>query len=342
MQRLKVLGFSALLATAQISIAEGCIELGVKEQDKEYQGYGIKSTGSYCITADVSVNERSHLNHGWELIYESSGAMGVNASNVEVDLQQHTMTSKASRAKQPTGAGIFSNQKNILIHNGALRVTGKRGIGVIRNPSGYPYIKIFDKNAKSTTCDMYSASCEDISYLEGPDKLPPKYQDANITLDNMNIFATYRGVVLADNHNVIRNSTIEVDGHTAIYLMGQYPIIENNTIIIHGRGAGEFYQEAGRSETTEEDGKRVSKIIEGKKTNILSAPIKLRDAQGGIIRNNRIIYKGGLFSGKAPVAINLLDSKDVLIEDNIIEGFDNLVRENGDTSHNEKNNTIKW
>lgn len=152
---------------------------------------------------------------------------------------------------------------------------------------------------------------------------PPKYQDAHITIDNMNIFATYRGVQLADNHNTIRNSTIEVDDNTAIYLMGQYPVIENNNIIIHSNKNGD-------SETQ-------------KKYNIQikDGAIKLRDAKGGIIRNNRIIYKGGLFSGKAPVAINLLDSKDVLIEGNTIEGFESLVRENGDTSYSDINNTIK-
>jgi hypothetical protein len=172
MQRLKVLGLVALLATAKISMAE-CIELGVKEQDQKYQGYGIKSTGKYCITADVSVNERSRLNHGWELIYESSGAMGVNATNVEVDLQQHTMTSKSSKAKQPTGAAIFSNRKNILIKNGTLRVIGKQAMGVIREASGVPHIKILDEKKEVMSCRLSYPECEEVSYLNSIDKLPP-------------------------------------------------------------------------------------------------------------------------------------------------------------------------
>lgn len=91
----------------------------------------------------------------------------------------------------------------------------------------------------------------------------------------------------------------------------------------------------------------VKKIVNSeyrKKWNLIpqDGAIKLRDAKGGIIRNNKIIYTGGFFNwGKAPVAINLLDSKDVLIEGNTIEGFDKIVRENGDTSYMEKNNTIK-
>jgi len=234
------------------------------------------------------------------------------------------MTSKASKSNAPHGVSIFQHQSNIYIRNGNLRVIGKRALGVFSSPSGYPYIKVFDKHNKPITCDMYSVSCEDESYLDGPDELPPQYKDAYISIDNMNIFATYRGVQLPGNHNVIRNSVVEVDDNTAIYLMGHYTIIENNTIIIHSSKNGD----------TETQKKYNIKIKDG--------AIKLRDAKGGIIRNNKIIYKGGFFSsGKAPVAINLLDSKDVLIENNTIIGFEKLVRENGDTSFTEKNNKFE-
>jgi hypothetical protein len=198
-------------------------------------------------------------------------------------------------------------------------------VGVIHRAlsSKYIYLPSKVKYLKRDSCDARDWQCEDLSYLDGLEKAPLQYQDANITIDNMNIFATYRGVQLADNHNTIRNSTIEVDDNTAIYLMGQYPVIENNTIIIH----------SNKNNDTETQKKYNIQIKDG--------AIKLRDAKGGIIRNNRIIYKGGLFSGKAPVAINLLDSKGVLIEGNTVEGFEKLLRENGDTSFTENNNTIK-
>lgn len=303
-------------------MAEECIELGIKDRSEKYGSFGIRAAGNYCITADVSVNERYHWNHGWNRIYESSAAMGINASNVDVDLKQHTMTSKASKANAPHGVSIFQHQNNILIKNGSLRAIGEQAVGVF-NINTSLLIKIPAENNKIRWCRLSYPECEEMSYLNSIDKLPPQYQDAHNTIDNLKIFATYRGVQLADNHNIIRNSTIEVDDNTAIYLMGQYPVIENNTIIIHSSKSGD-------AETQ-------------KKYNIQikDGAIKLRDAKGGIIRNNRIIYKDGLFSGKAPVAINLLDSKDVVIEGNTIEGFDKLVRENGDTSYIESNNTIK-
>jgi hypothetical protein len=325
MQLSRYLYILILLATVSPIYADECTQLGVKDQDKNDQGYGIGLTGSYCITVDVSVKEQYEWNHGWSRIYKRPAALGINASNVEIDLQKHTMTSKASNSINALAINIVSNQKNILIKNGSLRVIGKQAIGVFHRASSSKYIYLPSKVTylKRDSCDVRDSQCEDLSYLDGLEKTQMQYQDANITIDNMHIFATYRGVQLADNHNTIRNSTIEVDDNTAIYLMGQYPVIENNTIIIHSNKNGD----------TETQKKYNIQIKDG--------AIKLRDAKGGIIRNNRIIYKGGLFSGKAPVAINLLDSKDVLIEGNTIEGFENLVRANGDTSYSENNNTIK-
>lgn len=326
MQLSRYLYILILLATVSPIYADECTQLGVKDQDKNDQGYGIGLTGSYCITDDVSVKEQYEWNHGWSRIYKRPAALGINASNVEIDLQKHTMTSKASNAINALAIIIVSNQKNILIKNGTLRVIGKQAVGVFRRPSGSSFITVPSQRFKSLneeSCEMGHWFCDDTSYLGSIDKLPPKYQDANITIGNMHIFATYRGVQLADNHNTIRNSTIEVDDNTAIYLMGQYPVIENNTIIIHSNKNNDTFTQKQYN------------------IQIKDGAIKLRDAKGGIIRNNRIIYKGGLFSGKAPVAINLLDSKEVLIEGNTIEGFENLVRENGDTSYSENNNTMK-
>jgi adenylate cyclase class IV len=327
MQLSRYLYILILLAAVSPIYADECTQLGVKDQDKNDQGYGIGLTGSYCITDDVSVKEQYEWNHGWSRIYRRPAALGIDASNVKIDLQQHHMTSKAANAINPLAIQVVSNQNNILIKNGFLRVIGKQAMGVIRKPSGSSYITIpSDKKYLDyeTTREVDHPEGEDRTYLFGSQKLPPQYQDARITIDNMNIFATYRGVQLADNHNTIRNSTIEVDDNTAIYLMGQYPIIENNTIIIHSNKNNDTFTQKQYN------------------IQIKDGAIKLRDAKGGIIRNNRIIYKGGFLGfGKAPVAINLLDSKDVLIEGNTIEGFDKLVRENGDTSYTESNNTIK-
>jgi hypothetical protein len=127
---------------------------------------------------------------------------------------------------------------------------------------------------------------------------------ANFLLSRLNIRAGGRGVIRSGAGNTIRDSTIEVDGATAIFLHGRNSIIENNTIIVHARAAGPN-----------------------------DAVIKLRDADGAMIRNNRIIYKG---DSRTATAINLLDSRNVTIKDNIVEGIDNLVRQTGKTSVREQ------
>ena len=304
--------------------AQECISLSQNDVLSKNNVIVINSSGNYCIADDIKLTERSYLNHGWRLSYDSPLVIATHAPDIQVDLSRRTLVATSTQAMRPGGIGI--RKPNVLIKNGTLRVIGKQGVGVIHKPSGSSYITIpTDKKYLDyeTTREVDHPEGEDRTYLFGSQKLPPKYQDANITIDNMNIFATYRGVQLADNHNTIRNSTIEVDDNTAIYLMGQYPVIENNTNIIHSNKNGD----------TETQKKYNIQIKDG--------AIKLRDAKGGIIRNNRIIYKGGLFGGKAPVAINLLDSKDVIIEGNSIEGFESLVRENGDTSYSENNNTKK-
>ncbi|WP_369827846.1 right-handed parallel beta-helix repeat-containing protein [Collimonas sp. PA-H2] len=156
------------------------------------------------------------------------------------------------------------------------------------------------------------AEYEDLPASESLDKKAPGYQPTGNLVEHMTIHAGWRGVVMGGGGNVLRDSTIDVDGHTAVYMYGPGSIIENNTIIIHRNGDAKPFD----------------------------AAIKLRDAHGAVVRNNRIIYKGG-WLGKAPAAVNLLDSTDVLIEGNTVENFDKLVRINGDSKYAEKDNSLK-
>ena len=154
---------------------------------------------------------------------------------------------------------------------------------------------------------------EDISWRDSIEKKPLVYHYDRSLVEAMTIRAGWRGVEMRGGGNVIRNSTIEVDGHTAIVLMGPETVIENNTIIVHGKGDAKPFD----------------------------AAIKLRDAKGAIVRNNRIVYKGLWPFGKAPAAINLLDSTDVTIEGNTVERFEKLVRSNGETQFVDNGNVFK-
>lgn len=338
------------------------------------RGGHIHELGQHCLTYDIYQPKKSRW--GWE----SGNSLGVALINFFVDssyedvygqlvqlpnnlkfgldLQGHTLKAEFSTIGIALSADIPQHIANTTIKNGIINVFGT-GIslqhkfevptnGSVRYDGVTPVFKpgirgefLYLRNEDEPP---NSLALQLLFPLANPAAPLLNYKNTRVTADHLTIHAGYRGVVMGGGNNTIRNSIIEVDSHTAIFMYGPQPIIENNTIIIHRNGAVGTYQKGGKKIKGDiASGIMIGgDIIDSVKTNELDGAIKLRDAQGGIIRNNRIIYKGGFFSfGKAPVAINLLDSKDVLIENNTIEGFKALVRKNGDTTFTDKNNTFK-
>lgn len=312
-QRLLVSTIWLLMFLSHQAYADDCQLISAKDQFQGIKSVYIDKSGRYCLAESITAKPIFNLHEGR---YMKDSILHIKVPNVMLDLRGYTLKSSADFA---VGVRKLTSIKNGIIKAGIVGIEGgaERYAGIKRQ------VFIAKDFPMGDACDITYAECEDVSYLESIDKQPPKYTNKNVEIDNLKVGAKFRGIVLGGGNNTIRNSTIEVDGHTAIFNYGPNPIIENNTIIINGKGRTNL--------RTSDDA-----------VELMKGAIKLRDAQGGIIRNNRIIYKGGFLGfGKAPVAINLLDSKDVLIEGNTIEGFDKLVRENGDTSYTESNNTIK-
>jgi parallel beta helix pectate lyase-like protein len=309
-QRLLVSAIWLLTLLSHQAYADDCHLISAKDQFQGTKSVYIRESGYYCLAESITAKPIFNLHEGR---YMKASILHIRVPNVMLDLQGYTLKSSADSA---VGVRQYTSIKNGIIKNGIVGIEGGTGgyIGIKKNPWG---------DDGGDVCRISYPDCEDLSYLESIDKQPPKYTDLNVQIDTLKVEAKFRGIVLGGGNNTIRNSTIEVDGHTAIFNYGPNPIIENNTIIIYGKGRTNL--------RTSDDA-----------VELMKGAIKLRDAKGGIIRNNKIIYKGGFLGfGKAPVAINLLDSKDVIIEGNTIEGFESLVRENGDTSFTEKNNKFK-
>lgn len=210
---------------------------------------------------------------------------------------------------------------NINVHNGMIRTPGSRGVGV--------YLGFYKKYGLSVNfyAPAYAPLPEDdrpmsrqarshpITFVDPWDYKP----ETRFTVDSLNIKAGGRGVIMTGAKNILRNSTIEVDSDTAVYLYGPGTVVEGNTFIIHQNPKYPYPAK-------------------------LPAALKLRDADGAIIRNNRFIIKGGLFGmfkGRAEVAINLLESREVTIEGNTIEGAKGLVRKDEASTFAERGNTFK-
>ncbi|WP_228895444.1 right-handed parallel beta-helix repeat-containing protein [Pseudoduganella aquatica] len=253
----------------------------------------MRKPGSYCLRSDVSrprtfdIHAASFKTAAGEALltidYGSRGG-GADGRRVDLDLRGHRI---GSTAPDMLGVRSFGMVRNVRVSNGSIEVTGDTSVGVSMLYAG----------AQGMPGGLYPSLPQ---FEDAPAPASGSWGDSANVVERVAIRAGGRGVVLGGDNNVIRDSTIEVDGPVAIFAYGKGTVIENNTIIVHGRGTGNY-----------------------------DAVIKLRDARGAIVRNNRIIHKG---FGSAGTAINLLDSADVRVENNILEGIENVVRQVGKTS----------
>lgn len=257
----------------------------------------VRKPGSYCLQTAISrtrafdIHAASFKTAAGEALltidYGGRGG-GTDGGRLELDLRGNRISSTAPDMLGVSSSGLVRNAR---VRNGSIALEGDQSVGVSMlyagaqgMPSGlYPSLPQFEDAAA-----------------------PPSgcWGNTGNVVERLSIRASGRGVVLGGDNNVVRDSTIEVDGPVAIFAYGKGTVIENNTIIVHARGSGPY-----------------------------EAIIKLRDARGAVIRNNRIIYKGW---GKAGMAVNLLDSENVRIENNVLESIAEVVRQVGRTSVQEQ------
>lgn len=114
------------------------------------------------------------------------------------------------------------------------------------------------------------------------------YPARGILVEKVAISSAGWGIGVEGAGTVIRDSTIEVDAGTALWIYGPNARIENNTIIVRGRG-------------------RVREA---------DAPIRLHHGDGAIIRNNRIVVKGD----GHPWAVTSFRTGAITLEGNTMNG----------------------
>ena len=317
--------FLGLAATH--GMAEECKPLMSDPKDPDNRSVDVDMPGHYCLLEDI-VQSRIFDIHAFSFKKPSSPLLGIgydprfdyrnpvtyqwepnrplsDSDVFDVDLRGHTITSKVDNMY-----AVLASGKNIRVHHGIIDVPGNNdgniGFRLTSNVG-----KIAVPTQKFHASILIQQEFQDVAAAETVDGKPPTYTPSNSIVEHLTIKAGWRGVEMGGAHNILRHNTIEVDGHTAVFMAGPGSVIEDNTIIIHGKGdAGPF-----------------------------DAPIKLRDAHGAIVRNNRIVYRGWFF--KAPAAINLLDSTHVVIENNAVEGFKTLTRCKGKCAFSDTRNRFK-
>ena len=265
----------------------------------------VYERGHYCLMEDLVQGNVLDLIDGRNRGSPGKeGFVGVlDARDVDIDLQSHLATS--SPFANTAGINIRPSARQVTIRNGTIRTPGPFGIGAwVVNHKPTIYASFAEEDRPPTY------SVDSVKYAW--DYQPPTHH----ILDKLTIQSGGRGVVLAGDSNTLRNSTVEVDSAVAAYIYGPNAVIEGNTFIVH-TPADQYIPAT-------------------------SAILKLRDADNAVIRNNRFVFKGGLFSqDRAEAAINLLASRNVTIENNTVEGVKVLVRKDETTTVLDRDNLIK-
>lgn len=248
--------------------------------------------------------------------------------NISLDLRDHIISGRPF--KNMIGIrNSYSNISHIKIFNGQIETPGELSVSILMAPhKGSDYFNRAtiseDKQIMLRGRLLYTPSREE-KQEDIQAKRPVRdtiYEETawdyrpvtHYTVDNLQITSGGRGVVFSGAENALRNSTVEVESQVAMVSYGPKVLIENNTFIVH---MGKDYYTAPAT----------------------SAIVKLRDADEAVIRNNRFIVKG--WNGKSPAAINLINSKNVTIEGNTVEGAEILVRTDADSSVRETGNGLR-
>ena len=314
------------LSTDQ-GLAAECTPIAPDPKEPHNHSVDVDMPGYYCLGEDIVQSPIFDI-HAFSFKQPSSPLLGIGYNPrgqhrnqvtrqwepnrpltdndvFDVDLQGHTLKGKADNL-----FGVLASGKNIRVHHGFIDVPGNEDGNVgFRLTSNVGEIRVPTQKFRASI--LIQREFQDIAAAEIIDGKPPTYTPSNTLVEHLTIKAGWRGVEMGGAHNILRHNTIEVDGHTAVFMAGPGSVIEDNTIIIHGKGDASPFD----------------------------APIKLRDAHGTIVRNNRIVYRG--WFSKAPAAINLLDSTDVVIENNVVEGFKTLTRCKGECTFSDKGNSLK-
>jgi len=275
----------------------------------------VTPSGQHCVVHDfvqrrkIDVITRSKTG--------SPGCDGIlsfyEGSNVDLDLRGHLV----SGVPFDDTVGILANDKytDLRVHDGKVVTPGSSGIGVFlaryqAPPQRQPKY-MAPEDLPPMRSKNYDVKTKAFLYSDPWDYQPPTHY----TAENLTIQSGGRGIIMSGADNVIRNNIIEVDGKVAVYMYGPRPVIEGNTFIVK---------------------------LDANDKATLPAMLKLRDADGAIIRNNRFIVKSGPFGTRqAEAAINLLASKNVLIENNIVQDTRQLVRKDEASTTLERGNQLK-
>ncbi len=288
-----------LHAPIQITTAtEQCLQL--RPRMFSHQDAVIREPGFYCVEVDFWQRILRGAGHTWPTSYHR--ILSVHASNVTIDLKNHTLRSDGAS----TGIGISLDKEQ---WDAARTITIKNGVIDLRG--GGTGIEGHHK------WQMFSITERVPGNLTG-------YDEPTLILENLLIKTANMGITLTGNGNVIRRCVIESGGNAAIIIAGPNSKIFDNVILLNAPFVPGSLQGASYTQL-----RHITEFFEAKAEP--TAAIALHQATGTVIRNNRIEVRG-----KSATRHNIYlnnGSRDVLIEGNtFVSGGAPVTMANGSTS----------
>lgn len=271
----------------------------------------IESPGHYCMDRDLHQDALRDPLRGAPVFALEEALVRIRSSGVTLDLGGHTVSNAMQHgmtmiwfSRFAVGETGGTRLLTARIANGHLVSPGSSGVGIDLTAS-MPYGQ---------------RSLQPAPAPEGG-RASELFADTRHLVESMTIAAGKRGIQMDGRGNVIRNNLIVVDSPTAIVAQGPGIVIENNVIEVRN-DLSQFSEHARKAESR------------------TPFPIRLIQADGAIVRNNRIRLVNPAARGPLPAAIELVESADVLVESNQLEGVGSPVQADPDSSYRESNNQL--
>lgn len=262
------------------------------------QDLALSGPGCFFLEQDVA----RYVGRWGRLLGEPGGRgplIELFGSDITLDLNGHALHSdRASTALYSRVWGKLREprKRNYTFRNGTIDVGGSGIFLTGWQYGGQSHNYRPGPNQISMAVDWYGTNFR-------------QFGKTDILLENLTIKSGDLAVYLVGQNNIIRHCHIEVKGHEAVALFGANNQLIDNEIIVRRSlpAPSEPWQPPAR-------------------LNIGSyypeyAAIWIRDAPGLVIRGNKIVIEGWF---NAKEAIMLINSPDVVIEDNEITGANKL------------------
>lgn len=270
-------------------------------------GVVIDGGGSYCLQNDVLIDDTSpFLSHGRDRPGE---AVEIAGNDITLDLKGHLLKSGNITYGVVIGGRVEPAPRRVAVRNGAIhseRSAISSGLGnmAVLSDMGDPLANVSTSGKSPEKLKEWAADFQRLhesTFLQQIGLRPSSaagYSQRDIRLENLRILARSLpkdglgaggAIFVQGKGTLIRDCVIETDAGTAVWIFGPNAVIENNTIIVHGKNLA---REA-------------------------DAPIRLIQADGAVVRNNKIVIRDSANRR----GISTFDTGPITVENNTFYGM---------------------